>query len=237
VRTTWARIKRIRQILARYASEGYLRGRGMQVAGIALLADGVVGLENPLDGKKSRSGVLGALVAVVVCIAMLLVVQGARHQTEPYANGAATSGIVSNVLRGEATTSRKNPACTADVTYSVDGENFTVAIPGSSTSLCTMQGAAVEVSYRASEPAAGRAQLPADARTLGWVQAGLWLVTAFALVMFLTRIVEIVVGISLLVRGRGLAKRYPAIPADAVLHDLRIAWSGSKPTIGEPVRT
>ena len=51
-----ARIARLRTVLGR-EGDSHLRGQAMRVGGVALVADGLIGIDNPLDGRSKRSEV------------------------------------------------------------------------------------------------------------------------------------------------------------------------------------
>jgi hypothetical protein len=65
MRALWA-------IVQRYHDNPYVRGQVERSLGILLLAEGFLGLENPLDGKKSRPGIFGALLMTIIGVAFLL---------------------------------------------------------------------------------------------------------------------------------------------------------------------
>lgn len=53
-------------IVGTYRSDPHVWGRAKQVAGGLLVADGLVGLENPLDGERRRAGIFSGLSFMVV---------------------------------------------------------------------------------------------------------------------------------------------------------------------------
>lgn len=66
-----SRPRSLRALLDRWSGQPYLRGRAMRLGGGALLADGLVGLENPLDGRRERAGIFGSLLMVAIVAVML----------------------------------------------------------------------------------------------------------------------------------------------------------------------
>lgn len=60
------RIAQAKQTLATYdADNPHTAGRLRQALGGVLIADGLVGLENPLNGQKARPGLIGSMAGIV----------------------------------------------------------------------------------------------------------------------------------------------------------------------------
>jgi hypothetical protein len=79
------------------SSDPYVQGRAAQIAGTALVADGLVGLENPLNAKKSRMGIFGAMVMIAVSVVMMFVLSGMVESNKPYEGGSSVVGTVVDV--------------------------------------------------------------------------------------------------------------------------------------------
>lgn len=229
--TTINRMLRVRAVVTRHRHDPYLCGRALQVAGAALVADGFVGLENPLDGRNKRAGIFGALLIAGIGAVFLFFASMLLRTTDPYPDGLTTVGTITEVDRG---TGENSNTCSGTVAYTVADRRYQVRTSSSSTTLCSKQGTTVDVSYRPSTPAAGRAQLPGDHTLLRVVQVAGWTVLVLGALQALVRLTELLVGGWALIRGRRLVATHPATPADAILEELRAAWSG---TTAVPHRT
>lgn len=216
------RIASLRRVLARLNQQPYLRGRALQVGGGALLADGLVGLENPLGARDRRPGIFGGVLVVAIALVMLFFLGLAQDSSSPYDDGATASGTITDVQRG---TGSSNTSCSGTVSYSVDGADHQVATGTSSSSLCSQLGESVDVSYRPSAPAAGRVQLSgtSTALTVAYVMA--WVVLVVGVLTVLVRAAEIVVGLVFLVRGRRLVRGSEPVPTDRVVEEMKQAWA------------
>ena len=221
--TTYGRLQRVRAVIARHRQDPYLRGRALQVAGGALLADGLVGLENPLDGRDKRPGILGSLLVAGIGAVFVFFGSMLLHSTDPYPGGRTAPGTITAVERG---TGDNSNTCSGTVTYTVAERQYQVRTSSSSTTLCSKQGTSVEVSYLPDAPAAGRPQLRGDHTLLRVVQIVGWTVLVLGIVQTLVRLAELVIGVWALVRGRRLVRRSTPVPAEAVLEELHAAWSG-----------
>lgn len=224
-----SRFTRLRSIVGR-EGDPYLRGRAMQLAGVALLADGLVGIENPLDGRNKRSGLLGGIIIVGIAVVFIVALGLASNATEPYDDGLTTQGTITELHQATQTgTSSSSGSCSATVAYAVSGQEYQVDTGQSSTSLCSMQGAVVDVSYRAGQPAAGRPQIAGTSSVIRYALIAVWGVLVIGLLTVLVRVVETVVGVVLLVRGRRLVRHHPSVPADEIVEELKQAWAGARP--------
>lgn len=216
------RIASLRRVLARLGQQPYLRGRALQVGGGALLADGLVGLENPLDRRDKRPGILGAVFIVVIAVVILFFLGLAQDSTRPYDGGATAVGTITSIERGTGTSSR---SCSGTVSYTVDGASYQVATTSSSSSLCSQQGQSVDVSYRPAEPAAGRVQLGGTSAVLTVARVVVWVLLVVGVLTVVVRAAEIVVGLVFLVRGRRLVRTGEPVPVDRLLEEMKRAWA------------
>ncbi len=125
-------------------------GRIRQVVGGVLIADGLVGLENPFDGEKSRPGILGAALGIVGGIAALVFgIFTYVHAPDP---DASTTGTITGVV----TTTDDDGDKTCDITaeFTVDGQTYTGASASSDKDLCQYRdGSSIKVDYEAADPA------------------------------------------------------------------------------------
>lgn len=226
---TLIRLGRLRAVLASRSSNPYLRGRAAQLAGGALIADGLVGLENPLDGQKTRGGILSGIPFILVGVLFSWLLGGMITSVEPYPDGHIVQGTVVAVERSTSTDSkgRTSTSCFARVQVVVGNESSTVTTGYGSSSQCDMEGSTVDVSVRGSDSASGRVLIPGDHTLFSVLRYGVWAVIALGVWVFLTRLASIIVGVVLFLRGRRLVSAHPAVPVDELMQDLREAWSGS----------
>ena len=233
---TISRFSRLRSVLGRQRNP-YLRGRALQVTGGVLLADGLVGLENPLDGRRSRSGILGSLLAVAIVALMLFFLGLATRSSQPYPDGSTTQGTVTAVERAtttDASAGGQSASCSATVAYTVAGTRYEVGTGSSSSSLCSAQGEQVDVSFRPSQPAGGRPQITGESTLLRVATVVCWVLLVLTVLTVLTRAAEIAMGAWLVLRGRSLVRSAAPVPAGAVLEDLRAAWAGDSDSAPAP---
>lgn len=223
--TTWiSRLPRLRDVFARYRADPYMRGRTSEVVAAALLADGLVGLENPLRGRDKRPGILGALVLTAIGLLVITVLSGLLHQGDPYANGATADGVISGVIHQRSTNGGN--LCSGTVSYTVVGRAYQAESGSSSGALCSEQGTHVPVSYLAANPAAGRPQFAETATVQRMVTGVGWVLFILGALTTLLKLAEIVIGIVLFSRGRHLVRTNEPVPAGQLLDDLKVAWNG-----------
>jgi hypothetical protein len=66
-------MSRIMRALRKESHDPQTMAAGKEAAGAALIVDGLVGLENPFDGKKTRAGVLGSFGIVPLGVILIAV--------------------------------------------------------------------------------------------------------------------------------------------------------------------
>ncbi|MGY4644161.1 DUF2510 domain-containing protein [Cellulomonas sp. URHB0016] len=152
------------------AGQDFYRGHQRTVdtvAGGALVAEGLVGLDGP--GGDSRPGLGGAIKGVLVGLvfAGVALVIGLVMPSGEIPGGIRTSGTVTNVSRS---TSDGSQTCGIDVEYHVDGQTFTTAPGYSSSDLCSKsRGSTVDVFYDPADPAHAAMPTPVFMRMIPWV--------------------------------------------------------------------
>lgn len=224
--TSWtARLPQLRKVYDRARNDPFLRGRAQATIGIALLADGFVGLDNPLAGRDRRPGVFGAAFTAVLGLLLVLMAGLFIHSSAPYPGGFTAQGTITAVQPQQSDGSSRT--CSATITYSAAGTNHTIGSEESDSSLCTRVGQHVPVSWTTADPGAGRPQIAQTNWVLQGVRVLGWIVLTIGVLTFLLRVAELVVGAVLLVRGRRTARAASPTNVGQLLDDLRAAWSGT----------
>jgi hypothetical protein len=223
------RFARIRALIREKSQDPHLQGRAAQIAGGALLADGLFGLENPLDGKKKRAGIFGNVLLIAGGVVFFLFGSFIAKSVTPYENGVMTTGTVTAVQSHTSTDAdgKISTSCSAEVEFSVSDKVYKVSPDFQSNTFCGLQGSAIDVSYLPENPSGARAIPP----NVGWIKS-LKYIGVFVLVIAigttLIRLAEIIAGVWLLLYGRRRVREYPSsAPDGSLLEELRQAW-GSK---------
>jgi hypothetical protein len=220
------RIGAVMSVLAAHRDQPAVRGRAAQLAGTALLADGLVGLENPV-GRNSRLGILGGAIMLVVGIVLLGPARSLGAGLDAYPDGESLVGTVATV----SAPSGDGSTCTITYTYSYGGQPYTRAAGYSSSGLCDrVVGDPVEVSVAPSDPARGRLVTTGGTIAATWLPRAPWLLIVGGAWTFLVRLVEIVVGLRLLLWGRRTVRGSSGTADDAaILAELQAAWGAPLP--------
>ena len=182
-------------------------GRVYQVGGGLLVADGLVGLENPFDNKKSRPGILGAvllgLIGLVFTVLALFVF--AVPETDSVATGS-----IARISAPSPPSDDGAPTCSYDAIYSVNGTTYTARSTVHSDTICHKRvGSSVQVHYLDADPGTG--VLDRGTQKLfrwGALAVGL-IMMAVGGVTFLIRTAAIFFGTKLFLRGRALVNANP----------------------------
>jgi hypothetical protein len=223
------RFARIRALIREKSHDPHLQGRAAQIAGGALLADGLIGLENPLDGKKKRAGIFGNVLLIIFGLIFFFVGSYIAKSVTPYEKGIMTTGTVTSVESHTSTDSkgRTSTSCSAQVEFSVSDKVYKVSPSFSSDTFCGMQGSPIDVSYLPENPSGARA-IPSGA---GWIKSAKYIgvfILVIAIGTTLIRLTEIIAGVWLLLYGRRRVREYPSTtPEGTLLEELQQA-GGSK---------
>lgn len=194
-------LTRARRIIEGYRGDPYVWARTKQVAGGLLVADGLIGLENPLDGKKSRPGIFGAGIGVVVG-AVFLVLGWTFVSDMNFEGDATTTGVVVD-------TPDRGDTCGMVAEYIVDGQTYTASTSASSSSYCNNIGQDVTIEYISESPS--KSQIKSNTDLWVWMFPGMGaLVLVGSFGTLLVRLVSIIGGAVLFFQGRKAAKEHGA---------------------------
>ena len=198
-------IKDIFNALRNESEDDQTRAAGKQAAGAAMVADGLFGLENPLDGKEKRVGIGGALIMALFGLAFMvggyLIGQSmfAADDGDVVVTGVIVDFTENTRTRDGDTSTMYSPV----VEYSdpASGEVYEVSTGWSSSSRPTI-GNDVEVAFSPDNPAGGKVL----SQTGSWIS---WAVVAVGALVFLigigkflVRLATIGFGVKLFFDGR-----------------------------------
>ncbi|WP_129787138.1 DUF3592 domain-containing protein [Promicromonospora panici] len=198
-----------KQTLSRYESDNpHTAGQIRRAVGGVLIADGFVGLENPFDGKKTRPGIVGAMVSVVlglvfVAVAYFMTTLGPDTDTETTGQVVAVNGSETCSMRAE---------------FVVDGTTYTARSTGQSSTNCDhAPGDTVTVLYDSANPARSTTEEPM-LNVFAWVFGGVGVLVAVGgLVTTAIRAASIVFGVTLWRSGSKMIRENPRTADDAGL--------------------
>jgi hypothetical protein len=227
------RLGRVKSAVASLAGEPGMQAKAAQIAAGALLADGLIGLENPLDGKKSRMGIFGALLVIVTGVVVIFFTSMVTASTKAYEGGSIAHGEVVSVHR--MTDAEGSTTCSATARYIVGAKTYEATTNYQSSEMCDAQGTGVDVSYRPDNPSSGRLLFATDQLVMKYLPWLGWFVLVVGLATFLTRLAEIILGVWLFLWGRRTAKQHPPVSAEAAMALMQDAWTG-QPTLVSPNR-
>jgi hypothetical protein len=173
------------------------QGNVMIGAGAVLVADGLVGLENPFDGRKSRVGIFGAVLLAVIGVVFTFVGIAIGHTTGPIAGGVTTTGRV--VAMSTSTDSRGHRNSAPIIEFETpDGatHRFTDSVSGT---FSPHTGDTVTVSYDPNNPSNARDLSNKGAKIGHWAFLGIGLLlVVLGSFLFVLRAVSIIGGLLLL---------------------------------------
>ena len=186
-----------------------------QAVGGLLILDGFIGIDNPLGGKK-RSGIFGTLIGIVVGTVFLFVpsifnsFSGVDKLTATTSATVVSVGQPSSTTNSNGQTSTSGGACSATVSYTIDGKVYTQGSSYGSSSYCSFTpGSTIQINYNPQNPGAWGS----DVKTLKLIMsifpiAGI-LVIITSIITFLIRLFSIIFGWKLLKSGRASAQTLP----------------------------
>lgn len=208
-------IGQAKSVLAKFETGApHTAGQVRMAVGSVLVADGLVGLEDPFDGKKARPAVLGALAhaafAGIFLFAGLFVLGALDHYD------ATTTGTVSWV--SEPTRADDSGACTAKALFDVDGKAYTAVSDSPARAFCNLRlGTEIGVWYDTADPSKSMVGEPV-ANPVAWVFVAAGAALLFgALVTLTLRVAAIVFGVMLIRSGRRMVAENPKSHGDAGL--------------------
>ena len=224
-----SRISKLKGALGTLAADPHTQGQAAQAAGVALIADGFVGLENPLDGKKSRAGIFGGVFIVVVGFVFYITSTSFMADLTAYENGEITTGVAVSTNKSTSRDSDGNTSTTCSVTvrYDVDGVAYTKESSLSSSSYCNAEGREFSVSYLPERPNDGRILSKEGAFFKNiFKYAGLFVMVSGIFVVLL-RLTFIVAGVWLWFWGRSHKRNNPKTSDSDWMGLLQEAWGSS----------
>jgi len=222
--TVIGRIRNVTAVLARHRDEPAVRGRAAQVAGAALVADGLVGLENPL-GERSRAGIVGGLVLLALGLLLRVPAGALAEGLAPYPDGVVVTGTVASV----GLPSGDGSSCAMTFRYEFDGVTHERAPGWTGSGFCDLVvGDPVDVSVVPDDAARGRLVSGGTTVAATWIPRAPWLLVALGAWTVLVRAIELAVGVWLLLWGRRTVRATAGTAADeAIVEELKRAWSGA----------
>lgn len=181
------------------------RSATKQAAGAAMVADGLFGLENPLDGKEKRVGIGGALFMALFGLVFMVggyLVGQSMFQADD--GDVVVTGVIVDVTESTRRRDGRTSTTYSPVVSYADpatGESYEVSTGWSSSSRPTI-GDDVEVAFPPDNPAAGKIL----SRTGSWITWGVVALGAIIFLVgigkFLVRLVTIGFGVKLFLDGR-----------------------------------
>ena len=212
------RFSRLKIALRAMADDPHSQGKAAKVAGIALIADGFIGLENPLSGGSRRKGIFGALPLLLFGGAFLFFANITDNTA--YEDGVIAVGRVVSVQPvGD------GRSCELIVEYQAAGETLRTGSGMSSSTWCDDLGRSVDVSYRPGSPGSARV-LEDGASVFVLFKVFGWVIVASAAALLLLRLAEIIAGVGLWLWGRRQVRKHPPTPESDWMTILRQAWTG-----------
>lgn len=214
--------KSAKNFLSKYQSKNPASyAAALQAVGGLLIVDGLIGIDNPLAGKK-RPGIFGTLGGILVGVVFLFLPFIVNKFTGYKDMTATTSAEVVSVTQqapaqiqqvqngSTSTVNNSQPSCSAVVKYTVAGKEYVQQSGFNSSSYCSFRsGEIIEINYNPDQPGAwihNVKQLDTVFKIFKY--AGIFTIV-FSSFTFLVRLLSIVFGIKILMAGRREAKKLP----------------------------
>lgn len=193
-----------------------------QAIGAVLIADGFIGIDNPLGGRK-RPGIFGTIISMVVAVIFMLIPAYVGNAFGTNSMTATTQATVVSVGAPSYRGSDSGGACSLTVSYAVDGRQYTKTSPIMGTNYCSLsEGQVVKISYNPANPGSWAYDAKLINILLGvffWI--GL-LVLVSSIVTFFIRLLSIIFGWKLLKDGRrNAASLPPGTNLDTIVNEIR----------------
>ncbi len=202
------------------AADPHTAGRVRQVVGGTLVADGLVGLENPLNGRKSRPGILGALF--LLGFGGLFVGGGLWISSSGADTDATAQGVITDVQRHYRSGSGSGTTCRLSAEFTVDGRRYIASSPVRSGGNCDKAtGSSIEVRYSSANPA--EAEVGTRPLWFGMIFVAVGALIALAgLVTLAVRVFCIMLGVRLYLTGSRMVRESPPGTGDGgVVEEVR----------------
>jgi hypothetical protein len=222
-----AHLRALQKVAARYKNNLYLRGQVERSLGLLLLAEGFLGLENPLDGKKTRPGILGALIMTIIGFVLLFFSPVLFQDMGPVENELQTSGqVILFVDEGTRTDSdgEKYRVCSLRASYEVEGSAFEVKSDTSSSNCTSGEGDEVTIGYNELNPKNARVVTSDPPEWLrGLLTIGVpILFIIIGLVTFVLRAISLAFGVFFFLKGNKKIKAGEEVPLGDLLDQIRV---------------
>ncbi len=184
-----------------------------QAIGAVLIADGLIGIENPF-GSKKRPGIFGTLSGMILGIIFILVpgfignVTNIKNMTETV---PAVVVSVGDMVRSNSSSGDDISTCSLAVHYTVDGQEYEKPSSMSASNYCSLSaGQTIVVNYDPNNPGSwgyGTKTVSTILNIFFWV--GVFALIS-SIVTFFIRLFSIIFGWKLLRDGRKNAATLPS---------------------------
>lgn len=193
----------------------------LQAVGGLLILDGFIGIDNPV-GDKKRPGILGALISLVVGVA--IIVAGAPWFTQFFGvdrltettsakvvnRWAEPSSTVNNDPNNPSVNNSGSSTCNVIAQYTVNGTEYTQQSVYSSSEMCGLaEGQTIQINYNPNQPSEWGYNVGLMKNLLKFIPFMGWAVAITGGFTFLVRLISIIFGWKLLSKGRALARTLP----------------------------
>jgi hypothetical protein len=173
-----------------------------QAIGAILIADGLIGIDNPF-GNNKRPGIFGAVLIVILGTIFLFV-------PTYIGNFAGTKSMIATTTATVTAVNNNTDTCSLTASYIVNGQTYTKPGSDSSSSDCALTvGQSITINYNPETPGAWSHNVKSlEAFLKIFFFAGVIMIIS-GLVTFIIRLVSIIFGWKLLRNGRKLASTLP----------------------------
>jgi hypothetical protein len=173
-----------------------------QAIGAVLIADGFVGIDNPL-GQKKRPGIFGTIIAIGMAIVFIFI--------PSFSGGMMKIDNMTAITEAKVVTvGSSGESCSLTVSYTVNGREYTKQSSMSSSNYCSLsEGESISINYDPANPGSwiyGAKMVKGFLSIFFWV--GIFLLIS-SIITFFIRLFSIIFGLKLLMAGRKNAKALP----------------------------
>lgn len=183
-------------------------GRIKQVVGGILVADGLVGLENPFDGRRTRPGILGSLAGLLAGVVVIIV--GIIAPLITVKTDATTTGTITAVERRS---TDDGESCRVIARFEANNNAYSVKSSYLSELCHYTSNGSIDIYYLSSDPSKHSVGQENDINP--WIFIGAGLVTVvISLGQATIRGLSLFFGVKLWLSGRKMVKSNPPVPGD-----------------------
>jgi hypothetical protein len=218
------------QFLGNYKSENPATFAAAQEAiGGLLILDGFVGIDNPFGGRR-RQGIFGSLAGIILGIVFLFIPTIVNHFSGTLQMTSSTNAAVVSVSQPVVSTTTSangvkntSQSCSATAKYTVTGKEYTQVSSFSSTSYCSLSpGQTIAINYNPNKPTAWGYNVKMINTIINLFKYIGILVIILSLFTFIIRLLSVIFGWKLLMKGRALAKTLPGGGSlESTINDIR----------------